>query len=72
MIRAILHAYRIEESRMPPIPAETIEFHRENARHLRAEAYRALFGRLLRRIEAAQKAIAARLQTPSSTQSTAA
>lgn len=57
---------------MSPIPAETIEFHRENAKRLRAEAYRALFAGLLRRIEAAQKAIVARLQTPSSTQSTAA
>jgi hypothetical protein len=57
---------------MPPISAETFEFHRVNARRLRAAAYRELFAGLLRRIEAAQKATAARLQTQSSTQSTAA
>ena len=57
---------------MSPIPAETIEFHRADARRLRAAAYRALFAGLLRAAEAAQKAIVARLQTPNSTQSTAA
>ena len=56
---------------MPHISAEIMESHIANAQKLRIAAYGSVFAALLRRADAIQKAIAARLHTPSSTHSTA-
>lgn len=64
-------AHQIEETDMTDISARQMEHHIENARRLRTEAYASLFAALALRIDAIQKAIAARLHMPSSTHSTA-
>ena len=62
---------QIEEIDMTHISADQMAYHFENAHRLRAEAYASLFAALALRIDAIQKAIAARLHTPSSTHRTA-
>lgn len=68
---AVKIGHPIEEMDMSDISAELMAYHVENARQLRAEAYASLFAALALRIDAIQKAIAAKLHTPSSTHSTA-
>jgi hypothetical protein len=63
--------HQIEEIHMGHIPAEQMAYHIANARRLRTQAYASLFAAVALRIDAIQKAIAARQQTPSRTHSTA-